>query len=133
MYNNDNYLRRMALLRMQMLLQQDDLNNAVAIQHLQRRREQRRQRERPPPRDRTIWVQPWLRRRSQHGFFGNLINELQTEDVAGYRNFMRFDPDFFNDILRRVGPHIERQKNNFFCTQKLATGFNKVLTGVPTL
>ncbi len=39
--------------------------------------------------------------------------ELSDEDVAGYRNFMRVDPDMFREILERIGDRIRKQDTWF--------------------
>ncbi len=35
--------------------------------------------------------------------------ELQDEDVAGFRNFMRMDPAMFQELLQHLGDRIRKQ------------------------
>ena len=59
-------------------------------------------------RARRYWVKPWLTRRLDYGHYDRLMRELQNEDVASFRNFVRMDPDMFHEVLLRVAPRIER-------------------------
>ena len=45
--------------------------------------------------------------------YEQLMVELQNEDVASFRNFLRMDPPMFQELLQRVGPHIQK-KDTFF-------------------
>ena len=74
-----------------------------------RRRAIRRRRWAP----RTVWVRPWLLRRPLLGHYENLIQELNREDVRGYKQYMRVSPELFMDILHRVGPSITKRHTNF--------------------
>jgi len=37
------------------------------------------------------------------------MHELTFEDVSGYKNFLRMDPEMFQELLVRVGPKIEKR------------------------
>jgi hypothetical protein len=52
--------------------------------------------------------------------------ELISEDVSGYRNFMRLDPDTFQEILAKVGPKI--QKQNTFWRRAMKPGIKLAIT-----
>ena len=52
-------------------------------------------------------MKPWLSRRLDYGHCECLIGELEDEDVASFRNFVRMDPAIFREVLQRMGPRIE--------------------------
>ncbi len=70
----------------QLLLQLDDQQNDIAVQHqhqqVVRQRRQRRQR--------RWWCKPWVLRRPGFGLFEHLMVELVVEDPAIFQNFVRF-------------------------------------------
>ena len=68
---------------------------------------------RRPRAERLVWVRPWILRRPAYGMYANLMHELEAEDPAAYRNFVRIDSDFFNEILQRIEPRITRRRNNW--------------------
>jgi hypothetical protein len=61
---------------------------------------------------RRFWVRPWLERRPLLGQYDRLLKELHDEDPLSYKNFLRLEPDMFQEILLRIGPKI--QKDTFF-------------------
>jgi len=69
------------------------------VQACQRSRERRR---------RMCWIRPWLLRRVEFGHYHQLMRELELEDVPAFRNFLRMDPQMFQELLLRVGPRIEK-------------------------
>jgi len=83
------------------LLQADILNQQNAI-NVRRRRRQRR-----------WWVRPWILRRPAYGHFEHLMVELRIEDPASFQNFVRFEPDMFQELVDRVSPIIAKQDTNF--------------------
>ena len=40
--------------------------------------------------------------------YDRLMRELEPEDVASSRNFVRMDPAMFREVLQRVGSRIEK-------------------------
>ena len=58
---------------------------------------------------RTCWVKPWLLRRHQLGAYDALMIELANEDVDGYISFQRMAPDLFGELLKKVGPLIQKK------------------------
>ena len=42
-------------------------------------------------RRRRQWTRPWIQRRSQGGAHHALLQELTTEDLDGFRKFLRMD------------------------------------------
>ena len=81
--------------------------NIVAIHDLARRMRRRRRRQR------RCWVRPWLTRRNQLGQYDQLMTELEREDPAAYRNFIRMDRELFRELVERVSPRITRIDNNY--------------------
>jgi hypothetical protein len=73
----------------------------------------RRARGQPQRTQRTVWSRQWLLRRPTCGQYEKLLVELLEEDRASYKNFLRVDPDMFQELLQRVGPYIEKQDTFF--------------------
>ena len=65
--------------------------------------------EKPKKRKRSVWVRPYLKRRSKLGHYDNLMQELALEDPILYKNFLRIDEDLFNEIVKRVTPILQRK------------------------
>ena len=53
-------------------------------------------------------MRPWLsaERRLQYGHYDRLLAELRIEDQQSFFNFMRMQPEMFDELLNRVGPRI---------------------------
>lgn len=82
---------------------------------------------------RRLWAKSWLLRRPLYGQYERLLRELTAEDIAGYKNFLRMNPEMFHDLLARVGPKIEKQ-DTFWRTAlepglKLAITLRYIATG----
>ena len=54
------------------------------------------------------------------------MKELAREDREAYKNFMRMEPQMFQEILDRVGPRIQRQ--NTFWRRPLPAGLKLAIT-----
>lgn len=59
--------------------------------------------------DRRIWVRPWIRRRNALGAHHALLSELRNEDQTSFKNFVRMDPEAFDELLELVTPLIKRR------------------------
>ena len=70
----------------------------------------RRRRQRPP----AFWVRPWLSvaRRLMYGHYHRLMRELRMEDTASFCNFMRMEPQMFDELVDRLSPRITLQDTN---------------------
>jgi hypothetical protein len=77
-------------------------------------------------RRRRMWVRPWLLRRPLYGQYEKLMAELTAEDVTGFKNFMRMEPDLFHEVLARVGPRITKQDT--FWRRALEPGLKLAIT-----
>ncbi|KAL8571943.1 hypothetical protein ACOMHN_026155 [Nucella lapillus] len=64
-------------------------------------------------RRRRWWVHPWIGRRPEYGQYNVLMWELEHEDVQSFKNFLRFDPEQFQNILARVGPALTKRRTNY--------------------
>ena len=60
-------------------------------------------------RARQFWVRPWLLILSLYGQFEQLMPELEGEDPASFRNFVRMEPAMFRELINRLGPRISKQ------------------------
>ena len=96
---------RLELLHNYMALEADIIQNDMEMAQLvdeddgERRRMERR-RIRP-------WQRNWLQRRPLHGQYERLMTELREEDLPSFRNFLRMDPQMFQELAARLGPRIE--------------------------
>ena len=54
-------------------------------------------------------MKEWLKNRNAQGAYHQLIKELSTIDVSGYRNFVRMDSSTFELLHNMVAPIIQRQ------------------------
>lgn len=74
------------------------------------RRRNRRQRK-----QRSVWVRPWLSadRRLHFGDWDQLMTELRLEDEQSFYNFVRLEPQMFDELLQRVGRRITKEHNNY--------------------
>ena len=57
-------------------------------------------------------VKDWLKR-VQLGHNRTLLYELEEEDIASVKNYLRMDPDTFYEILERITPRIKKLTTNF--------------------
>lgn len=96
--------RRLRLLHLHRVirLEQEWLADDIAIVNLLQVRRARRQR-------RRFWVRPWIRRRPQLGHYQRLMRELENEDEASFRNFLRIEPMMFRELLARIGPRLTKR------------------------
>lgn len=62
-----------------------------------------------------FWVRPWLTatRRLAHGHYHRLMQELRMEDTSSFVNFMRMEPQMFDELVARLSPRISRQDTNW--------------------
>ena len=65
-------------------------------------------------RTKRFWVRPWLsaRRRLELGHYHRLMRELNVEDNISFFNYLRMQPAMFDEILKRVGPRIQKKDTN---------------------
>ena len=54
-------------------------------------------------RKRSIWVKPWIERRTTLGVYGSLLQELKQEDLESFNNSLHIDnfeePVFLGTIV----------------------------------
>ncbi|KAK0139803.1 Protein ALP1-like [Merluccius polli] len=93
----------------------------AALLHVRRRR-----------RVRLHWVHPILRTRNQRGEFHSLVQELRLDSLR-FEQYFRMPPEYFDELLSKVGPLITRADTSFrsaidpaerlaICLRYLATG-----------
>ena len=106
-----------------LLAEEINLLAAIAVVYVRRanRRRQRRGRGR-----KTCWVKPWLLRRPIFGQYEHLLQELNREDIRGFKNFLRIPPELFHEMVERVGPLIE--KKDTFWRKALDPGLKIAIT-----
>ena len=75
---------------------------AAAVLIIKRRRRRRENRA-----TRSVWSRQWLtERQTLKGMNQFVMNELQQDDSAGFKGFLRLTPDIFNELLERIEPKI---------------------------
>ena len=47
------------------------------------------------------------------GMYNHLVRELKEEDVAAFRNFLRVQPELFDELVRRVSDRIAKKETNY--------------------
>lgn len=64
---------------------------------------------------RRMWVKPYLREnfRFSQGYYHNLLKQLAGDDFGEYKNFMRMQPELFEELLQGVRPIIEKSDTRF--------------------
>ena len=92
---------------LQLLLQIAQREEAQQLPDIPRPRRRRR------PARRRVWCRTWLTRRTLFGQYDHLLYELNREDPASYRNFLRVDADLFGEILDRDTPAIKKESTSF--------------------
>ena len=85
--------RQIELISQYMALEIDVLRFKLQVYQVKNRRKRRR-----------LWQIRWLLRRPLYGQYERLVSEMEDEDVAGFRNFIRVDPEMFQDLITRLGP-----------------------------
>ena len=100
-----NALILLQIAHMQAQQTQDD----QALVNIMKRRKERGRRER------RYWVRPWLDvgRRFQFGHYHRLLPELRHEDPASFFNFLRVQPEIFDELLGRLGPRCTKQDTRY--------------------
>ena len=71
-------------------------------------------------------VRSWLSRRIQYGQYENLISKFPLEDARAFKDFLRVDQELFLELLRRVGPRLE--KRDSFMKKALKPGLRLAIT-----
>jgi hypothetical protein len=75
---------------------------------------------------RKWWSRPWLMRRTMYGQYEQLMSELAREDLPGFKNFLRVEPQLFLELVERVSPRIQRQDT--FMRKCLEPGLRLAIT-----
>lgn len=92
---------------LQLLLQIAQREEALQLPDIPRPRRRRR------PARRRVWCRIWLARSTLFGQYDHFLHELNREDPASYRNFLRVDADLFGEILDRDTPAIKKESTSF--------------------
>ena len=82
---------------------------------------------------RRVWTREWLCRRELHGQYEHLLQELNMEDRPGHRNFIRFEPELFLEMVDRLTPLLKkrdtRMRKSLSVGLKLAVTLRHLATG----
>ena len=66
---------------------------------------------RPAPR--RFWVKRWIKERDTLEPHISLFRDLQVEDNEEFKSYIRMDMATFNELVRRVGPRIQKKHTTF--------------------
>lgn len=77
-------------------------------------------------RTKRIWCREWLMRRTLHGNYHQLLEELNNEDRRGFKNFLRIEPELFAEMLQRLSPRLAKSETNM--RQPLSVGLKLAVT-----
>ena len=104
-----------------MLQEQKALLDAQAA--LRRRRRDRRQL-------RSCWVRPWLsaKRRLKFGHYDRLMAELGMEGQQSFFNFLKMQPQLFDELLNTVGVGPRCHKMHTHYRKALEPGLKLAIT-----
>ena len=58
-------------------------------------------------------VKDWLKKRVQLGHNRTLLYELEEGDIASFKNYLRMNPDTFNEILEGITLRIKKMTTNY--------------------
>ena len=59
--------------------------------------------------NKRLWVREWISKREQEGVHAKLLQEISTQDIASYENFIRMSQSDFEYLLERITPKIKKQ------------------------
>ena len=59
--------------------------------------------------------------RHTYGMYEKLMKRLIHGDVKSFRNFVRIDPNMFNQMVEDLTPRLQKKTTN--CRKPLCTGF----------
>ena len=74
----------------------------------------------------SVWVREWLLKRHRYGMYEKLLNQLREGDVKSFRNFVRMDPEMFNQIVEDLTPKLQKKTAN--CRKPLSPGLKLAIT-----
>ena len=77
-------------------------------------------------RRRSMWTRSWISKRQQFGLYDQLLVELRRDDPSSFVNFLRMQPEMFDEILERIRHRITKQHT--FYRKPLEPGLKLALT-----
>ena len=109
-----------------LIMLEEEMEEEIEVEQVEGRRDRRRVHPRRKVKQRSRWTYKWVKDRPQFGQYENLMNELEAEHPAMYKNFQRVTPDMFMEILERVERRIQRQDT--FWRKALPAGLKLAVT-----
>lgn len=64
--------------------------------------------EQEPGLNKKLWIKKWRRERFLRGSFSFLMMELQSNDIESFKNYLRMNEDFFNEILQHIETDLKK-------------------------
>ena len=62
-----------------------------------------------PKRVHRVWVNKYLAVRPQYGAYNSLMRDLLELDSTKFRNYIRMEPDVFEELFVKVEPFISKK------------------------
>ncbi len=106
-YQPNQHRRNLLLLAAQNLQQQQ-----LILAEIERRRRIRRR----LPRPRQLWMNSFFEHREEWGSYYTRFRHMKMHEPVLFKQYLRVDPETFDDILGRLLPNLTRPSTNFRCT-----------------
>ena len=74
----------------------------------------------------SVWVRDWLLKRKKYGMYEKLMKHLMDGDVRSFKNFVRMDPEMFQQMVADLTPRLQRKSTNF--REPLSVGLRLAIT-----
>lgn len=75
---------------------------------------------------RSVWVREWLTKRNKYGMYHKLMKHLRQGDEPAFKNFVRIDPEMFNQMVDDLMPRLQKTNTNF--RKSLSVGLKLAIT-----
>ena len=74
----------------------------------------------------SVWVRDRLLKRKKYGMYEKLMKHLRDGDVRSFKNFVRMDPEMFQQMVADLTPRLQRKSANF--REPLSFGLRLAIT-----
>ena len=63
----------------------------------------------PAKRVHRVWIRKYLAGRSHYGAYNSLMRDLLELDSTKFRNYIRMDPEVFEELFQKIQPLITKK------------------------
>ena len=74
----------------------------------------------------SVWVREWLLNRPRYGMYVKLMKHLSEGDAKSFKNFVRLDPNMFNQMVEDLTPKLQKKTINW--RKPLSPGLKLTIT-----